>query len=284
MRWVYVTIAIAVMAVLAYPVDAQKKIVLDHGDRRFDHEAHAQLLSGKGKKLECTGACHEVNAAGVFQKSGKREHARCFDCHSYTTSKSTLAGVAGRVCYPCHGDKLKYRPSNLGPVNAKKDTTYVAVYSHKKHTSTSAQTGRQCEQCHGEFGDGAPKTTGALANGHAMCSGCHERGMEPLMNQCSGCHFDKNSDRGKAPVVQPRGPNRYATTGAFSHTRHARADRVGTKGKECLTCHANIKEAADDTAIPMPTMKGCYESCHNGKQAFDATGASCTRCHQGGRK
>jgi c(7)-type cytochrome triheme protein len=104
------------------------------------------------------------------------------------------------------------------------------------------------------------------------------------MGDCTGCHFDKASDAGKVPVVAPRGPNQYATTGAFSHKAHAREARVGTKGKECLTCHSNIASAPNDTTIPMPAMKDCYQSCHNGKQAFDATGATCTRCHKGGRK
>ena len=95
---------------------------------------------------------------------------------------------------------------------------------------------------------------------------------------------DKASDRGKAPVVKPRGANKYATTGAFSHQKHAAQDRVGTRGRECLACHSNIKDAPDDTTIPLPTMQGCYKSCHNGANAFDATGATCTRCHKGGRR
>jgi hypothetical protein len=31
----------------------------------------------------------------------------------------------------------------------------------------------------------------------------------------------------------------------------------------------------------MPTMQGCYKDCHNGKDAFSAVGATCTRCHRG---
>lgn len=288
-RWPVVLLGAIAVALVAVPV-AAKQIVLSKSSRRFDHAAHAAAVSAKGiTQPKCGEACHEVNAAGAFRKTGKREHARCFEgCHGfkhkYTLDKGELTTSVGRTCFSCHGSKLKYRPSSLGKVNSRLETTYVAVFSHKKHTQTTATSGRQCEQCHGSFGARDPKTKGALSGGHKVCSACHERGAEPLMHSCDGCHFDKASDRGKAPVVKARGANKYATTGAFSHDRHARQDRVGTKGKECLACHSNIKDAPDDTTIPLPTMQGCYKSCHNGANAFDATGATCTRCHKGGRK
>jgi hypothetical protein len=287
-RWIGIAFAAAAAALCVGPVMAGGRTSLDKPDRRFDHDAHARLVSDKGiQQPQCGGACHEVTPAGEFKSTGKKEHARCFTkCHggfkhNYTTNKGTLNGAAGRVCYPCHGAKMKFRPSNLGPVNAGKDTTYVATFSHKRHTSPGAATGRQCESCHGEFGTAPPRK--ALA-GHPSCAGCHERGVDPLMSNCAACHVKKDTERGKTPIMAPRGPNKFAMTKAFSHERHAGFDRVGTNGRDCLACHANIAKAPDDVTIPLPTMQDCYESCHNGRKAFDATGATCTRCHQGGRK
>ena len=45
-----------------------------------------------------------------------------------------------------------------------------------------------------------------------------------------------------------------------------------------------FEDAASDAVVPLPTMQGCQQACHDGKKAFDALGTTCTRCHtQGGK-
>jgi c(7)-type cytochrome triheme protein len=107
--------------------------------------------------------------------------------------------------------------------------------------------------------------------------------VSPRINEsCDGCHVESTS--GKAAVLTPRAASVFSVKGAFDHAAHARADRVGTQGRECLTCHENIKDAEADNLVPLPTMQGCQQACHDGKKAFDALGTTCTRCHtQGGR-
>jgi hypothetical protein len=274
-----VAASLALAAALVVPAVAQKEQPAPRAERRFAHAAHATALAGKGKPAEaCAGRCHRSAASGEWMQQGKTEHARCFEsCHTFETSCSNLAAGSGKVCLTCHvnlkaacvpasAPRLAGRPPELG-----------AAYSHKKHIRPGATTGQQCEGCHGSFG--AAATPRAVAVGHRQCAGCHEKGLEPFMTQCQGCHVGATPG---APVAKPASV--YAVTGAFDHARHAAAERVGTAGRACLACHANIAQATSDSALPMPTMQGCYQSCHDGKKAFSATGATCTRCHQGGRR
>jgi hypothetical protein len=270
-------LALAVIGILvAAEAVARKSTPAPRSERRFDHEAHEKAAG----KLKCSGECHAVDSAGKFQQNGRKEHSRCSKCHTFFRRCSPGNRKHGQVCLACHQNFKANCFSGPKPDFETLDTTYVATYSHAQHIQPGASTGRQCEGCHGKFGDSPPIRQGALAGGHGFCSGCHERGVEPLMGDCDKCHVDRNSPAGKVPVARPRTPSPYATTGAFDHTRHAREQRVGTRGRECLTCHSNIAKAKDEKEIPLPTMVGCYKDCHDGRRAFDATGATCTRCHQ----
>lgn len=283
MRRVYLLLALATAAVAVPVALAAKDKPAPRHERRFDHQAHAAALQGAGKPEEaCAGRCHRAESDGRWIHDGKKEHARCFEsCHSFETSCDRLARKEGKVCVACHVN-LKSRCTPAGTkVLTGAPREMPARYSHKKHIRPGQASGAQCEGCHGSFGAGAPKRGATMAVGHAQCSVCHERGLEPFMAQCAGCHDGKP---GAAPVQVAHGPNPYAVTGAFDHARHARAERVGTAGKECLLCHQNIAQADGDAAIPMPTMKGCVENCHDGKKAFDALADTCTHCHRGGRK
>lgn len=280
-RWLYTSALVALALLFAVPATASRKTKpVPRPLRRFDHEAHAKVLAAKGKKLGCEGQCHVVDAAGKFLKLRKAEHHRCDSCHKIFTHCNARTRKGGRACLTCHQNLKCFLGEK--PNFATLKNTFVATYSHKQHIQPGASTGRQCEGCHGKFGDAPPRRQGALSGGHQFCSGCHERGVEPLMNDCAKCHVDRDSPQGKVPVAMPRQATPYATTGAFSHSRHAGEQRVGTKGRECLTCHANIADSKDTKVIPLPTMQGCYKSCHNGRQAFSAIGATCTRCHRKG--
>ena len=245
--------------------------------RRFDHAAHAAALKARtGGTESCAGHCHRVRQTGAWIDSGKQEHARCFgSCHTFATSCGTLRAGAGTVCLSCHVNLAgRCVPPGAHAIAATTPPELPSVYSHKKHVRPGAPTGRQCEGCHGPFGDQKPGQTPAI--GHAQCADCHARQADPVMTQCSGCH------KPAAALPPPTAPGPYSVRLAFSHRKHAGEARVGTKGKECLTCHDNIASAPDDNTVPLPTMKGCLTSCHNGRTAFSAVGASCTRCHQGG--
>ncbi len=268
--------ALAVLAA-ALPAAAGKERASPRATRTFDHEAHAAVLRARSGGTEgCAGTCHRVEADGSWVQENKKEHTRCFGaCHAFATSCGTLAAGAGRVCITCHTN-LKARCLPAGAVRPTVGPAWPARYSHRAHIQPRAGSGRQCEGCHGEFGDRAPAGRGAVATGHRDCAGCHAQAAEPRMNQCQSCHT-----RGGAGPAQPRAANPYAVAGAFSHQKHASERRVGTAGRECLACHANIALAGDDTSIPMPAMRGCMQSCHDGEKAFSAVGTTCTRCHKG---
>jgi c(7)-type cytochrome triheme protein len=274
MRAAFLALFCTALAVL--PAEAGREKATPRAQRGFDHKAHAAALRQKTGGTEgCAGACHRSELDGGWVHDKKREHARCFEsCHTFATSCGTLAAGAGRVCITCHTN-LKERCLPAGAIRTPPGpSTMPARYSHRVHIQPGA-SGRQCEACHGEFGDRAPRGRGSMAIDHGDCGDCHGRRAEPRMTQCQSCHA--------APTARPpaRTANPYAVTGAFSHQRHASERRVGTAGRECMTCHANIAQARDDAAMPMPTMRGCLDGCHDGAKAFSAVGATCTRCHKG---
>jgi hypothetical protein len=279
-----VLLALAAAAALAVPALAAlaaKEKAAPRAERRFDHDGHAAKMKAAGKGTEgCAGRCHRADTLGRWVDSGKKEHTRCFEgCHTYEASCDKLAAGSGKVCVACHVNlKEKCVPPGTARLTGRAPE-YPAQYSHKKHIRPGRDSGQQCEGCHGAFGSGAPRKGKAMALGHALCADCHDKALEPIMNQCTGCHDGK-----PAMTVAARPANPFATTGAFDHQRHARADRVGTSGKDCLACHANIAQAPTDAAVPLPTMQGCYQTCHDGKKAFSAVADTCTRCHKGGRK
>ncbi len=269
--------ALALVAVVAVAMPAIGKSKMDAApakERLFDHARHAQTV-----KVECA-RCHEVKDGGGWVKTGKKEHARCFSCHKFSANCGTLKRKEGRVCVSCHVTmKAACLPAAYHkPAAGKND--FSATYSHRLHIRPRASSGRQCETCHGDFGRIAPKT-GGLGGGHALCSGCHAYGVSPRIKEsCDGCHVDLSGS--KAAVLAPRAANVYAVKRKFDHQAHAMVGRVGTAGRECLTCHENIRDAKEDDLIPMPTMQGCQQACHDGKKAFDALGTTCTRCHTAG--
>lgn len=257
--------AVAVAVWAGSVATAQDKTV-----KRFDHKDHAAKVKGTDGSVLACDTCHDSNERGKLTPVGKKDHQPCKKCHGkLVMSKRELQRSRKKDwCQFCHSKEK-------GP------TSFAVSWSHKTHTRPGA-SGKQCEACHGTFGDAPPLKDGALAAGHEYCSGCHERGSEPKMTSCGGCHLDASSAAGQAAVVKPRAKSDWAVTGAFSHEKHANARRVGREGRVCLTCHANIAEAEAAGAVPMPTMKGCFDSCHDGTKAFSATGTTCTSCHTAG--
>ncbi len=273
--WGLGLIVVAIAAV-SVPAIGQKKggmQAADPGDRLFSHEKHEGTV-----KVDCA-RCHTATEDGAWELTGKKEHARCFSCHKFSSSCGTLAKKEGRVCLTCHVTfKPECTPAGYTPPPAGV-SEFSANYSHRKHIRPSAKSGEQCERCHGKFGEGAP-AQGNLSAGHALCSGCHARGVTPhISKSCDGCH----SKGAGQSVVGKRETNPFSVHGAFDHQAHAGMERVGTEGRACLTCHENIKTSEDDAVVPLPTMQSCQESCHDGKKAFNAIGTTCTKCHtQGG--
>lgn len=270
-------LVLAVVALAVPAVDARRSKMKAAAakERLFDHARHAKIV-----KVECN-RCHEASDDGLWMKEGKKEHARCFSCHKFSSSCTVLQAKEGRVCLTCHTTfkssciPADYVKPELGKLE------FTAIYSHRLHIRPRANTGKQCENCHGDFGAAAPEV-GSLSAGHGLCSGCHARGVSPRIKEsCDGCHLDIKT--AKTPVA-PKEANPYSVKGSFDHRAHAEIGRVDTAGKACLACHGNITQAESDHVIPLPTMQGCQKACHDGEKAFDAVGATCTRCHSKGAK
>lgn len=264
------------IVLVAVAAQAGKERATLRPQRAFDHAGHAAKLRAKtGGSEGCAGICHRVDLAGGWTQQRKKEHTRCFEgCHVFTTSCGEMARGVGRVCVTCHTN-LKQGCLPAGTSAAPPASPSMpALYSHRIH-ARPGQGSKGCQACHGELGDRAPRARGTGAIGHRDCAACHEKQSSPRMTQCTSCH--QPGGPGGPPA---RAPDPYAMGASFSHQRHAAQRRVGAAGRECMACHANIASAPEGEAVPMPTMRGCLDGCHDGQNAFSAVGAACNRCHK----
>ncbi len=272
--------SVLVLIIAAFSVPAigrgSKMTSAPPNERLFDHKRHNDTV-----KVKCD-RCHKAKDDGTWKEQGKTEHARCFSCHKFSSNCGTLARKEGRVCLTCHTTfKTSCTPSDYTPPEAG-ISDYNAKYSHKLHIRPRAKTGEQCETCHGAFGETESPQKASLDEGHALCAGCHAKGVSPRIKEsCDGCHISVIAEKGPK-LTRPANP--FAVSGTFDHKAHAGIGRVGTEGRDCLACHSNIKTSSDAYVVPLPTMDGCRSACHDGDKAFDAVGTSCTRCHTSGGK
>ncbi len=249
---------------LSLPALAGGPVVQPAASRRFDHDAHNVGVSKNGKPAMKCESCHRQDATGEPQLVGKREHARCLEgCHTFTADCSTMAAGVGKVCAVCHPT---LKPACLPPNLPQAGLSFEARFTHARHTAAGSSAEPLCARCHQvqAFAVGAPVVT---TTAHRACSGCHERGAQPFMTQCSQCHQVPQPS-------QPKAANPYGLE-QFDHRLHMKA----SKAQGCLTCHQGLASASEN-ALPRPHMNNCQTQCHNGKTAFAATGTQCTTCHK----
>lgn len=252
--------AIAVLATLIVLAVASLALakgppVVGLANRRFDHDRHAASARAGGKPAECA-SCHA--------DSPRAEHARCVGCHQFPSACTTMKtpGPAGpaRVCRTCHvSTRPDCLPGDLPPLPA--GDSFTAKFTHAKHLSVGASIERDCGLCH------RAQAEPPAQKPHVLCSGCHNpNGARPAMTECAVCHVAATA---KPPAPRAADPFRIAR---FDHRAHTAASKLTA----CLSCH--------DTPVgdaPRTAMLGCQTRCHDGKQAFAATGTHCTRCHTG---
>ncbi|MDQ3365699.1 MAG: hypothetical protein M3680_09765 [Myxococcota bacterium] len=239
--------------------------------RKFDHDRHASAAARGGKDAACTD-CHRYDAQGAMKKG--KEHGRCASCHTQidtTTSCNVLKapgpkGIA-RVCEVCHVAKRREcLPDDLPP--PPKAASFAARFTHGRHLALGTSIEKDCVQCHRAQAAGDPPKVAS----HTLCSGCHNpNGAKPVMADCRSCHVVNSGPT--ARQTQAADPYRLA---GFDHRAHHASSRQAS----CLGCHDRMA-GAGEAALPRPSMLGCQNRCHDGKQAFSAVGTTCTQCHTG---
>lgn len=270
--WGFIALLLTLAAIVA-PAGGQGRSSMKAAppdQRLFDHARHTEIV-----KIDCA-VCHKAEDNGSWANLGKKEHARCFSCHKFETSCGVLQQKEGRACLACHTNfKAACIPGDyVRPQLNKRE--FSVQYSHRVHIRTDAKSGAQCENCHGEFGVAAP-SKGSLAGGHSQCGSCHGGIAPRIVDACASCHKGV-----VGAATRKTTPNPYSVKATFDHKAHAAASRVGTQARDCLVCHSNIKQAKSEYEVPLPAMETCTSGCHDGKKAFDALGATCTRCHTQG--
>ncbi len=232
----------------------------------FDHMVHDRnLIVGGGEALPC-GRCHAERAGRL---AGKPGHAACFGaCHGPAPKAPARGarlefGDRAKVCMNCHAESAQTAhytgrlPASYPPYTI--DPDFNITFGHKQHAAAA------CTLCH----DMRPKAPRPAV--HDRCRGCHDGKTASAMSTCQPCH--------PQAVGRPQPPAlatvKDSVTSVFSHTAHGAR---GTAGKDCATCHAEIR-ATDDTQLPRPTVQTCrIAGCHDAKAAFGVT-VACSRCH-----
>lgn len=231
----------------------------------FDHTVHARNVDVSGAApIACT-RCHEQKAGRLVGRPG---HTACFGaCHGAAPSpgkrgaKLVIAEDRLKLCTNCHAEAALVAPFTgalavpYPPYRIDRD--FNLVLGHAKHRDAA------CTQCHDLSAKQPPAP-------HARCATCHDGKAKGFaMTACEGCH--------PPAVGRPQPPELAAVqntvTAIYSHATHAAR---GGAGKDCMTCHAKIRES-DSSELPRPTAADCA-GCHDGKRAFAVT-ASCTKCH-----
>jgi c(7)-type cytochrome triheme protein len=231
----------------------------------FDHRIHdRQIIINGGSALTCA-RCH-VEVAGKLV--GRPDHKNCFgECHGPPPPPPRLGAKLvrndDRVCTACHAPSVvEAAYAGAAPVAYPPytiDRDFTTAFSHRRHRDTA------CTACH----DGGGAKAG---NAHRRCAGCHDGGKTVAMTACTACHTPGSGT--------PLPPHLFSValpvTPAFSHAKHAAR---GGAGKQCATCHAELRET-DDVVLPQPKAATCaVASCHDGRAAFAVT-VACTRCHR----
>jgi c(7)-type cytochrome triheme protein len=222
--------------------------------QRYSHPDHAAKLAARGQQAVDCRSCHQL-APGSFAPLavGRQDHHPCVDCHIGAEF------ARGDRCLTCHSSIRTMKPGKPWFPPFRKTDEFHVAFAHAKHVALTAKNG-DCGGCHGATG-------GKAATGHPACARCHANGTLPDMNFCGGCHKP-----GAAPSAEAgndfAAPSAFRVA-AFSHARHQQASKAA-----CTSCHATPEADGE-----RPPMKQC-ESCHDGKNAFDARGNHCGRCHK----
>lgn len=221
----------------------------------FPHDVHmnprggaarmAVSLGRYGKPLECKD-CHAPTPDKVSFKEVEMENA-CESCHSLVSGR--IAG--GGFSKLRHGD-LKHLAEDLARVS----------------TGPRAAIG-PARQRPGQAGSASPYRAdfGRPVRAYIGISNALSTG-----GVCTECHLPTRGPTGQASLMPVNLPDRFLTSGYFSHEAHRR--------EKCTDCHAaDTSKAASDLLIP--DLKSCRD-CHLGASAVKTAKivpSDCAMCH-----
>ncbi|MDD5284403.1 MAG: cytochrome c3 family protein [Desulfuromonadaceae bacterium] len=222
----------------------------------FDHNFHLSKYNNNCKI--CHNAIFNLKKHKRYTMAEMEKTKSCGACH---TGMNAFSVASEKDCTRCHKGSprdVSYAIKGLG----------ATVFSHSKHI---AKTGGACKGCHsGKAITKAKGVTMAEMEKGRACGSCHngKRAFDVSAN-CDRCH---NGLKPKDVTFGLKG----VPSATFSHSFHLQAYK-------CSDCHT--KTFPYRALVGKATMEDMYKgnscgSCHNGKDAFAATG-DCGKCHKG---
>ena len=234
---------------------------------RFDHSKTRFPLSGKHRKVECSG-CHDVST-GTYGK--KVDFAACSSCHEDAHAGTARWEGLAVDCGVCHNER-GFRPSTLT----------VSDHDKAEYKLEGAHRDAACQKCHtrepGHTGDWG-KAGVLLQPTHASCTDCHAYPHADQLDQredggaCESCHtvsgwtpstfdleahhaleFDLTGAHVKAACRDCHGPQRTDLPPLPGRSELGSAGVALTRVEtECAACHFDPHE---------PRLDGSCDSCH----------------------
>ncbi|RMH15713.1 MAG: cytochrome C [Gammaproteobacteria bacterium] len=262
---------------------------------RFKHDPKKYKLKGQHDRASCM-ACHKAD------KFDDKVSNACFSCHKVDDVHKTRFG---KKCGDCHGqenwDKQHFdhdKDTKFKLLGEHKDVKCDAChrgvikteklgkncyFCHKQDDVHKKQEGKQCENCHSEYGWKKKveldhdQTRFPLMGQHSIlaCESCHEDNQyKDLSIRCISCHLEddvhKKGMGEKCALCHT--PNDWRIW-RFDHNRNTDFVIDGKhKDLDCKACHL-------PKARTMKIPQKC-RSCHRADDIHHGSfGRSCGKCH-----
>jgi pSer/pThr/pTyr-binding forkhead associated (FHA) protein len=216
---------------------------------RFNHKLHLQ-------------------AAGIFNASGRREVLTCAGCHKLVDTKGKVdpAPIAfAAACQRCH--KLSFDPRFPDaevPHGGDPGLAYGFILStyagNRDIADKSPDEVRRILTAHPT----ATPDERALLNAEAV-----------IKTKCSLCH-EVTRRGGRLVATPPIIATKWLQHARFTHTQHTNV--------ACESCHENARSSVSTSDVLMPSRKSCVD-CHGPRVVNASLGAasvssSCVTCHE----
>ncbi len=220
----------------------------------FSHELH---LSKYNKNCKvCHSAIFNLREKRHFTMAEMEKTRSCGACH---TGIKAFSVTSGKDCIRCHKGTPKDIAFTIKGLGA-------TVFSHAKHI---AKADGNCRVCHDGTVKGKNVTMAQMEQGK-KCGSCHNgKRTFTVTGNCERCHKGFKTKEITFAL-------KSVAAATFSHNLHVQAYK-------CADCHSKLfpfrSVVGKATMGDMAKGKSCG-SCHNGKDAFSATG-DCAKCHKG---
>jgi hypothetical protein len=235
---------------------AARSVPLERSGLVFPHDVHMDPRGGVARM-----------AVSLAQYRAPLE---CKDCHAPTPDKVTFQPIKmEQACEACHS-LVSGRTAGGGLSKLRHGSVKNLAEDLARITASPRPRLAPGRQRPGQLGSASPAygaDFGRPVRAYIGISNALSVG-----GVCTECHLPTRGPTGQADLMPVNFPDRFLTTGYFTHAAHTK--------EKCSDCHAaETSKAASD--LLMPDLKSCRD-CHLGASAVKTAKivpSDCAMCH-----